>query len=363
MRTHPACAPSTTMSKLRIAQVAPVWTAVPPNTYGGTERRVYLLTEELVRRGHQVTLFASADSVTSATLRAVCQINLIESMEKGDAYAYDYYANANLAEALRDASSFDVINCHLGSPWIPLGTASRTPVLHTLNTALTVDDIWMLAHYPEVPVSALSHSQIATVPLPRREKIAVVYNGCDFDAFEALETPGKYLAFLGRMGPLKNPYGAIRIAQEVGIPIVLAGHPQDRTEVEYFNEQIMPLIDGKNVNYIGLVNHAQKNELLKHAAALLFPIQWVEPFGNVMIEAMACGTPVLACNYGSVGEVIDPGKTGFYADSVEALPALIPQILSLDRQLVRQHARQRFSHKNMTDGYLRQYDRLLNQAA
>lgn len=343
----------------RIAQVAPVWTAVPPDTYGGTERRVHLLTEELVRRGHQVTLFASADSVTAATLRAVCQTNLIESMEKGDAYAYDYYANANLAEALRHARSFDVINCHLGAPWIPLGIASKTPVLHTLNTALTVDDIWVLERYPEVPVSALSYSQIATVPRPRQAQISVVYNGCDFDAFEALETPGKYLAFLGRMGPMKNPYGAIRIAQEVGIPIVLAGNPQNRSEVEYFHEQIKPLIDGKNVRYVGPVNHAQKNELLKNAIALLFPIQWEEPFGNVMIEAMACGTPVLACNHGSVREVIDPGKTGFYADSVEALPALMPRILSLDRQRVRQHAKQRFSHTHMTDGYLQLYDRLL----
>ena len=321
---------------------------------------MHLITEELVRRGHDVTLFASADSATRANLHAVCQTNLIQAFEQGNAYMYEYYANAALAEAIRESHSFDIINCHLGSPWIPFGVTSKTPMLHTLNTALTVDDTWVLSKYPEVSVSAQSQSQIATIPRSRQATIPIVYNGCDFDAFEALETPGKYLAFLGRMGPKKNPHDAIRLAQEIGMPIVLAGKPQDPREVTYFNERIKPLIDEKNVSYIGPVNHPQKNELLKHAAALLFPIQWEEPFGNVMIEAMACGTPVVACNRGSVSEVIDVGQTGFYADTVDALIPLIPKALSLSRQQVREHAMTRFSHKRMVDDYLKVYEALMN---
>jgi glycosyltransferase involved in cell wall biosynthesis len=280
-------------------------------------------------------------------------------MEKGDAYAYEYYANANMAEALRDADSFDVINCHLGCPWIPFGVTSKTPVLHTMNTALLVDDIWVLNRYPEVSVSAQSYAQIAVLSPQSRAKIPVVYNGCDFAAFDATETPGAYLAFLGRMNPMKNPGDAIRIAQAVGMPIVLAGRPQTNTEAAYFDEQIKPLIDGKNVRYIGPVNHAEKNELLKNAAILLFPIQWSEPFGNVMIEAMACGTPVVACNGGSVSEVIDSGKTGFYADTVEELTPLVHRAMLLDRKIVREHARQRFNHQRMVDEYVKMYASLI----
>lgn len=345
---------------LRIAQVAPLWASVPPASYGGAELVVHWLTEGLVKRGHAVTLFASGDSRTSATLRSVCEQNLMETMARGNAWSYDYYANSNLVEALRHAASFDIIHCHLGSAYIPFGALSTTPVLHTIPSSLEyVDELFVLNRYPNVPIAALSHSQIASVPPERRSNIRVIYPGFDFKEYLASETPGDYLAFLGRMAPRKNPLGAIRVAQAAGLPIVLAGQPMTEEEVPYFSEQIKPLIDDRQVIYLGPVTHSQKVELLKGAAALLFPIQWSEHFGVVMIEAMACGTPVIACNRGSVSEVVDPGKTGFYAEAVEDLASLVPRALALDRRLVQEHARRRFGVDRMVDEHLGLYQELV----
>jgi glycosyltransferase involved in cell wall biosynthesis len=347
---------------LRIAQVAPLWNSVPPVAYGGIELMIHLLTEELVRRGHEVTLFASGDSRTSATLRAVCEYSLVEACSRGQGYDYHYYFAANVCDALREADRFDIIHCHVDNTLIPASLLSKTPVLHTLHTGLAQDDEWLLLRYPQIPVVAISHSQLAAISVQDRPRTQVIHHGCDFDAYDLSTTPGRYLAFLGRMGPHKSPLGAIRIAKKVGLPIVLAGKPESGPEEAYFSEVIKPLIDGKDIVYIGAVNHGQKNDLLKNAIALLFPIQWPEPFGIVMIEAMACGTPVVACNRGSVGEIVDAGKTGFAADSVEMLPRLVQKAASLDRRAVREHAMLRFSHKNMTDAYAQLYESLVSQA-
>jgi len=347
---------------LRIAQIAPLWASVPPATYGGIELRLHWLTEELVARGHEVTLFASGDSQTSAKLRAGCDYNLMDAMANGAVYQYENYVNANMVAALRESDAFDVIHCHTGCSHIPFSALSKTPMLHTMPILLSVDERWLLSQYPDVPVVAISHSQLAPIPADRRKHIQVVYHGCDFDRYDLETQPGDYLAFLGRMGPRKSPVDAIRIAKAVGMPLVLAGKPQDPVEQDYFHEQVMPLIDGEQITYIGPVNHPQKNALLKNARALIFPIQWEEPFGLVMIEAMACGTPVVACNRGSVSEVIDVGKTGFYADTADALIPLIPQALSLNRRMVREHAMTRFSHKRMVDEYLRVYQSLAANA-
>jgi glycosyltransferase involved in cell wall biosynthesis len=345
---------------LRIAQIAPLWTRVPPRTYGGAELMVYWLTEELVQRGHEVTLFAAGDSETSAQLRSVCRVHLIEAMERGEAYQYECYANANVAEALRESDAFDIIHCHVGPATIPLSRLSKVPMLHTIHAGLdSVDELWVLQQYPEVPIAAISYSQVEAVSIERRQTIRVVYHGCDFEAYEPSFTPGTYLMFLGRMGPHKNPLDAIRIAQAVGLPIVLVGKAQDRHEERYFQEKIKPLIDGTHVRYLGAVSHAQKVKLLRGASALIFPIQWDEHFGLVMIEAMACGTPVVACDRGSVREVVDIGTTGFYATSVDALIPLVSEALSLDRKMVWQHAMRRFSHKRMTNDYVNVYELLI----
>ncbi len=339
--------------KLRIAQVAPLWTPIPPTTYGGIELVVHLLGEELVRRGHQVTLFASGDSKTSGKLRSVCERNLLDLMTDCEASVYEYYTNAIVTEALLAAEEFDVIHFHVGPQWVPMGALCKAPALFSLHTFLSEDDQWVVKRYPRVPLCAISRFQVTSVG--GGQEIPVVYNGCDFDAYDPCYEPGRYLAFLGRMSFDKNPLDAIRIAKAVGLPLLLAGRPQDAEESEYFETQIKPLIDGERVRYLGPVNHAQKNELLRGAAALLFPVQWAEPFGLVMIEAMACGTPVVACDLGAVREVVDPGVTGFYHESVGELADLTRLAIGLDRAAVRRRAAERFSFQRMVDDYLKIY--------
>jgi glycosyltransferase involved in cell wall biosynthesis len=342
--------------RLRIALVPPLWAPIAPGTAGGVEYIVYLLAEELVGRGHEVTVFTSADSPTTAALESVFETSMLEAMERGRAWEYEYYETCNLAEALGRGRSFDVIHLHVGAYAIPLGALSSAPVLHTLHNPVTPDAIWLLHRYPDVPVTAVSRQQIAGIPEERRQGIRVVHNGCDFASFEFGAGPGGYLAFLGRMGPGKSPYDAIRIADEAGLPIVLAGQALDDEERTYFAEKIEPQIDGRRVVYLGPVDHRRKVALLKGAAALLFPIQADEAFGMVMIEAMACGTPVIACRRSAVAELVDYGITGFYADRPQDLASLVPAALSLDRRVVRAQAERRFSHRRMADEYLEAYE-------
>jgi glycosyltransferase involved in cell wall biosynthesis len=343
---------------LRIAQVAPLWSRTPPETYGGTELMVHLLVEELTRRGHDVTLYATGDSCTSGRLQAVCPDSVRAAMARGEAYEYEHYANALLVEALREAASFDVIHCHLGCAFVPLGRVSHTPILHTQHVVLSVDDLWVLNRYPEVPITAISCHQAAAIPQQRHGNVRVIYHGIDFDAYDFSTRPGDYLAFLGRMGPQKSPLDAIRIARAARMRLVLAGRPQNAEEEVYFTQKVKPMIDGTAVTYIGPVDHQRKNQLLKNAAALLFPIQGEEAFGLAMVEAMACGTPVIGWDQSSVVEVVDFGQTGFYGDSVEMLADFVPRALALDRRALRAQARQRFSYTRMADDYLDVYQQL-----
>lgn len=347
------------MDSLRIAQIAPLWTSVPPAEYGGAEQVIHWLTEGLVQRGCEVTLFASGDSRTTAALRATCGRNLLATMGDNEAYTYEPYANASLVEAVRMADAFDVIHCHLGAAFIPFAALCPTPVLHTVHAALdAVDELWVLEHYPDAPIAALSNSHVAAVSASRRQNIRVIYHGCDFERYQGSTVPGEYLLFLSRMNSNKNPAGAIRVARAVGMPIVLAGKAMTSAEEAYFDEQVRPFIDGRDVRYVGPVSFAEKVELLRGAAALVFPIQWDEHFGLVMIEAMACGCPVVACGRGSVSEVVDSGMTGFYAGSEDELAALVPRALSLDRRDVREHARRRFSVDRMVTDHLDLYRQL-----
>jgi glycosyltransferase involved in cell wall biosynthesis len=302
-----------------------------------------------------VTVFTSADSPTSAAVESVFETSMLEAMERGRAWEYEYYETCNIAEALCRGGSFDVIHLHTGAYAIPLGALSSAPVVHTLHNPVTADAIWLLNRYPGAPVTAVSRQQIAGIPEDRRQGIRVVHNGCDFDSFEFGAAPGEYLAFLGRMGPGKSPSDAIRIAEEAGLPIVLAGQALDDEERAYFAEKIAPRIDGRRVVYLGPVGHRRKVALLKGAAALLFPIQADEAFGMVMIEAMACGTPVIACRRSAVAELVDYGITGFYADHVQDLAPLVPAAQALDRGAVRAQAERRFSHLRMVDQYLEAY--------
>ena len=218
-----------------------------------------------------------------------------------------------------------------------------------------------MARYPNVEVSGISHYQLAQASQRLGRKFPVIYNGCDFGAFEPRYEKGEYLAFLGRMSFQKNPGGAIQIAKACGMPIVLAGEPFTVQEEAYFNEHVRPFLNDKDVRWIGSANHQQKAELLRNAAALIFPIQWDEPFGLVMIEAMACGTPVVGVRRGSVAEVIDAGITGFSADTVEELAPLVEQAVKLDRRAVRAHGESRFGFRQMVDGYVSLYRELLER--
>src|SRR3990172_768650 len=228
---------------LRIAKVAPLWTAVPPAGYGGAELMVSWLTEALVRQGHEVTLFASGESVTTAKLHPIHDVCLIAAMERGTANQYEAYAVSAITNAVAQSCSFDVIHSHVGPLGIPFSRLSPIPVVHTVHQGLDgVDEQWLLRQYPEAFIASISDSQVAEIPEQRRQKITTIYHGCDFGAYEFGGAAGEYLAFVSRMGKNKNPAGAIRIAKEVGMTIVLAGVPQDPSEAKYFEREVRPLI-------------------------------------------------------------------------------------------------------------------------
>jgi glycosyltransferase involved in cell wall biosynthesis len=339
---------------MKIAQIAPLIESVPPSLYGGTERIVSCLTEELVRLGHEVTLFASADSITSAELAPCCN----RALRLDDSVRDIIPHYMLMVDKVRErAVDFDILHFHIDLFHFPLFRSLEARTLTTLHGRQDLSDLkpfyYRFSKMPLVSISAAQRS-----PLPHANFVATIHHGIPADLHRPAFGRGSYLTFLGRISPEKRPDRAIRIAQRVGMPLKIAAKV-DKVDEAYFRTEILPLVDGKGVEFLGEINEREKTTFLGDAAALLFPIDWPEPFGLVMIEAMACGTPVLAFRHGSVSEVVEDGITGKVVESEDEAVAKLPEILSYDRRTVRQRFQERFTATRMARDYVRAYRKLL----
>ncbi|GIX47225.1 MAG: glycosyl transferase [Candidatus Tectimicrobiota bacterium] len=338
---------------MRIAQVAPLYESVPPKLYGGTERVVSYLTEELVRQGHEVTLFASGDSQTRARLVSPCARALRLDARCRDPLVYHILM---LEQVFREAADFDLIHFHIDYLHFPLVRRQLTPALTTLHGRLDLPDLVPLyREFGDLPVVSISNAQ--RQPLPWLNWQGTVYHGLPPDLYTFQPQPGSYLAFLGRISPEKRPDRAIDIALRTGMPLKIAAKV-DRVDRAYFEEVIRPRLRHPLVEYLGEIGEAEKNAFLGNAYALLFPVDWPEPFGLVMIEALACGTPVIAYRCGSVPEVLEHGVTGYIVDGLEEAVRAVERIPLLSRQQCRQVFEARFSVARMARDYLAIYERL-----
>jgi len=338
---------------MRIAQVAPLYESVPPKFYGGTERVVSYLTEELVRLGHQVTLFASGDSKTAAELVPACQRAL--RLDKGcrDQMAHHMLL---LDQVFARAPEFDVIHFSIDYMHFPLSRRFPFPQLTTLHGRLDIPDLVPLyREFRDMPLVSVSDAQRA--PLPFANWLATVHHGLPADLYHFQPKPGGYLAFLGRVSPEKRVDRAIEIAKRVGIPLRIAAKV-DRVDQEYFEQTIKPLLCDPLVEDVGEIGEKEKDEFLGNAAALLFPIDWPEPFGLVLIESMACGTPVVAYRNGSVPEIVEEGRSGFVVTNMKDAVMATRRAVELDRAGCRAAFEERFTARRMAEDYVKIYERV-----
>ena len=343
--------------KLKIAQVAPLSESVPPKLYGGTERVVSVLTEELVKQGHAVTLFASGDSRTSATLVAPCERaqRLMGCIDPLAAHML------MLEQVVQRADEFDVIHFHVAPVHFPIARRMATPHLTTLHGRLDLPDLLPLyEEFSELPLVSISDAQ--RTPLPRQNWADTVYHGLREQDFRFHPEPGSYLAFIGRIAREKRVDRAIAIAKACGWPLKIAAKV-DPSDVLYFKNEIAPLMEHPLIEFIGEIPDSKKSAFLGQARAMLFPIDWPEPFGLVMIESLACGTPVVAFRGGSVDEVIEDGVTGFVVDNLDQAIDATKRTHTLDRRACRDAFTRRFSGPRMASGYVRLYRQLVTSAA
>jgi len=339
---------------MRIAMISPLEMRVPPVAYGGTELVVSLLTEELVRRGHEVTLFASGDSVTNAELVSVCPHFL-----RGSGRDVGILTMLNVVACLEQANRFDIIHNHTCFEGLATAGLTKTPMLTTLHGGLEGDWLELFSNYKGW-YNTISRS--AKSLLPEKERFAgVIYNSIDVDSYPFNNSSREpTLLFLSRISCEKGPHLAIEVAKKSRRKLIIAGNVHAIDE-EYFRTMVMPRVDGDQIQYVGEADYRRKRELLAQAYCLLAPITWQEPFGLYFIEAMACGTPVVVFNRGSASEVVSHSETGFVVESLDEMADAVNQIYKIDRRRCREYVKERFDVPRMVDDYLRAYELVLSK--
>lgn len=340
---------------MRIAQIAPIIESVPPKKYGGTERVVYHLTEELVRRGHDVTLFASGDSQTSAKLVSVTEKALRESQGKCRADGADALSLLNIGLAYHRQQEFDIIHDHTHVIGLSTANLATTPVIVTLHDPVFPNYKPLLETFTNPNIVTISHSQ--GKPAPKMNKIGTVYNGLSMQHYPFSTTSKGYLLFVGSFRKEKGADKAVQVARMLDMPLIIAGK-LDEEHKEFFNTTVKPYLSEK-IHYVGEVDETARNNLMKNALCFLHPISWMEPFGLTLIEAMACGTPVIGFNLGSIPEIVQHGKTGYVVETIEEMADAIKKIKSINRRHCRSYALENFSSEKMTDEYESLYAQLV----
>jgi len=342
---------------MRIAQVAPLIESVPPALYGGTERVVAYLTDALVELGHRVTLFASGDSKTRAEL-----VPIVPRSLRLDRQVHDYlpYACIQVDRVMRQAHEFDIVHFHVDLVHYVCAQPIMSRMLTTLHGRLDLPDLQpFYRHFPDFALVSISDAQRA--PMPPVNWLATVQHGIPPDLLRFAPEAGKYFAFLGRLSREKRPDRAIRIAEATGVPLKIAAKV-DRADRDYFDSEIKPLLESPLVEWIGEINDSDKSAFLGGACALLFPVDWPEPFGLVMIEAMACGTPVIAFRCGSVPEIVEQGITGFIVDDMQEAVDAARRVGALNRAQIRRRFEERFTSERMARDYTAVYESVLSGA-
>lgn len=339
---------------MRIAQIAPIVERVPPKRYGGTERIVWALTEELVKRGHDVTLFASGDSKTSGHLHSVVPRGLREARTK-DTYGLNYLTLLHIGTAYGMQAEFDIIHDHMMPLSLPTANLAVTPVVGTMHGPFTVENRRLFQTLKKPGIVSISNAQ--AFPAPNINLLGTVYNGLPLQDSPFGDVPEDYLLFVGRISMEKGVHLAIEVANELDKRLIIAAKLEN-VDRPYFREYVEPWLS-ERVEWIGEVDEQQRNDLMSKALCFLHPVTWREPFGLTLIEAMACGCPVIAMNRGSIAEIIQNGVTGYVVEDVEGMVAAVEGIAAIDRKACRDHVLNTFSVEKMAEGYEAMYAKML----
>ena len=343
---------------MKIAQIAPIAERVPPKKYGGTERVVSALTEELVRRGHEVTLFASGDSITKAKIESVYPRGLREAHLK-DIYGINHWSLLNIGLAYELQDDFDIIHDHNAPISLPTANIASTPVVVTMHNAFNADNRRLFQTLRGANIVTISQSQL--YPIPNINHAGTVYNGLAMEHYPFSEENDGYLLFVGRISMEKGTHFAIEAAQQLDKRLIIAAKLEN-SDRAYFKEYVEPRLS-ERIQWVGEVDEEERNKLMSKALCLLHPVTWREPFGLVLIEAMACGTPVVGFNRGAIPEIVKTGVTGYVVEDLEGMIDAVNAIDSINRAACREHALLNFSDKKMTDGYEAVYKKILTPDA